>query len=224
MKATHTRLRREQIASRVRGLVEDQYDSHAGFAKATGQTEMSVSRMLSAKRSISAEDVTALAQRFDVSADFLLGLTNARVADVGGVEGDFLMVPVVDLAGIASDVAVASSRNREPLHLEWLLKRRDIAEKAAENPVRYALTRTPARYSGEAVGPHTTALVDRVIDDNHLHNTLAVIVDEDDDAHIRRTWESGDLVIGVANDAPPIVRKTRKAVKGIIVAMWVLPS
>ena len=72
----------DNVSKRIVSLREEKGETQQELANAVGITRQSLSRYEIAARTVSVEVLGALAQHFNVSADYLLGLSDVRSTDL----------------------------------------------------------------------------------------------------------------------------------------------
>ena len=72
----------DNVSKRIVSLREEKGETQQELANAIGITRQSLSRYEIAARTVSVEVLGALAQHFNVSADYLLGLSDRQPSDL----------------------------------------------------------------------------------------------------------------------------------------------
>ena len=81
---------KEGFSDRLKQSIQDRGLTQMMLATLIGTTEVSISRYLKGKRIPSADVLYKLCKALDVSADYLLGLSNEKVNNMDAVKAEIL--------------------------------------------------------------------------------------------------------------------------------------
>lgn len=81
---------KEGFSDRLKESIQDRGLTQRMLATRIGTTEVSISRYLKGKRIPSADVLYKLCKALDVSADYLLGLSNEKVNNMDAVKAEIL--------------------------------------------------------------------------------------------------------------------------------------
>lgn len=98
---------------RIKRLCEESKISQKRLAESTGCTDASMSRWLNGERKISADVLVRIAKYFDVSADYILGLSDKRNYN-GCVDCDEFMEYCEAASNVAEKLMMKSLKLDEP--------------------------------------------------------------------------------------------------------------